>query len=548
VFQCESSGMRSVFMRLKPTNIEDIIAVISLYRPGPMDSIDSYIQNRHNPDNIRYKTPMLRQILDVTYGCMVYQEQVMQIFRSLAGYSLGRADIVRRAMSKKKHKVLEDERAFFCDGCAKNGISNEVANEIFDDMSSFASYAFNKSHAAAYAVVAYRTAYLKYYYPSEFMAALLTSVLDNSDKVAGYIDDCKRNGIKILPPNVNFSFKHFTVANDNKKSIMFGLLAIKNLGHDFIDTIIGEREKNGEFTSFYSFCKRVHGKGFNRRSVESLIKSGALDGLGSNRNEMLINLPFIIDELDDDRRRNVQGQIGFFDMINEGVSSEYVMKPTDEFRTKELLMMEKETTGLYISSHPMEQYADLSDELKCDKIGNIINAESDFNSPYVDTASVKIMGIISSITRKQTKKGESMAFINIEDVGGTIEVIVFPKLLAKYMNKINNGVAVVVGGRLSMREEENPKIILDFLETADNAKDNRSKKHGLFIRVENNQSAIYQTCLDIINNKATVGEVPLYFYFASTKQYFPCKKIAINENLIAELKGIAGEHNVIFQK
>ena len=547
VFQCESSGMRSVFMRLKPTNIEDIIAVISLYRPGPMDSIDLYIQNRHNPDNIRYKTPMLRDILDVTYGCMVYQEQVMQIFRSLADYSLGRADIVRRAMSKKKHKVLEDERTFFCDGCAKNGISNEIANEIFDEMSSFASYAFNKSHAAAYAVVAYRTAYLKYYYPSEFMAALLTSVLDSSDKVAGYIDDCKRNGIKILSPNVNFSFKHFTVANDNKKSIMFGLLAIKNLGHDFIDTIINEREKNGEFTSFYSFCKRVHGKGFNRRSVESLIKSGALDGLGNNRNEMLINLPFIIDELDDDRRRNVQGQIGFFDMMNEGTSSEYVMKSTEEFRIKELLMMEKETTGLYISSHPMEQFADLCDELKCDKIGNIINAESDFNSPYIDGASVKIMGIISSITRKQTKKGESMAFLNIEDVGGTIEVIVFPKLLAKYMNKINNGIAVVVGGRLSMREEENPKIILDFLETADNVKDNRAKKHGLFIRVESNQSPIFKTCLDTINNKATEGEVPLYFYFASTKQYFPCKKITINNSLITELKGIAGEHNVIFQ-
>ncbi len=548
VFQCESSGMRSVFMRLKPTNIEDIIAVISLYRPGPMDSIDSYIKNRHNPDNIRYKTPMLKNILDVTYGCMVYQEQVMQIFRSLAGYSLGRADIVRRAMSKKKHKVLEDERTFFCDGCAKNGISKEIANEIFDDMSSFASYAFNKSHAAAYAVVAYRTAYLKYYYPSEFMAALLTSVLDNSDKVAGYIDDCKRNGIKILPPNVNFSFKNFTVANDSKKSIMFGLLAIKNLGHDFIDTIINEREKNGEFTSFYSFCKRVHGKGFNRRSVESLIKSGALDGLGSNRNEMLTNLPFIIDELDDDRRRNVQGQIGFFDMMNEGVSSEYVMKSASEFRTKDLLMMEKETTGLYISSHPMEQYADLSDELKCDKIGNILNAENDFNSPYVDTASVKIMGIISSITRKQTKKGENMAFINVEDVGGTIEVIVFPKLLSKYMNKINNGVAVVVGGRLSMREEENPKIILDFLETADIAKDNRSKKHGLFIRVENNQSPIYKTCLDMINKNASIGEIPLYFYFASTKQYFPCKKISIDDNLITELKEIAGEQNVIFQK
>ncbi|MBO5944793.1 MAG: DNA polymerase III subunit alpha [Clostridia bacterium] len=548
VFQCESNGMRSVFMRLKPTNIEDIIAVISLYRPGPMDSIDSYIKNRHNPQNITYKTPMLRQILDVTYGCMVYQEQVMQIFRSLAGYSLGRADIVRRAMSKKKHKVLEDERAFFCDGCAKNGISNEIANEIFDDMSSFASYAFNKSHAAAYAVVAYRTAYLKYYYPSEFMAALLTSVLDNSDKVAGYIDDCKRNGIKILPPNVNFSFKHFTVSNDDKKSIMFGLLAIKNLGHDFIDTIITEREKNGNFTSFYSFCKRVHGKGFNRRSVECLIKSGALDGLGNNRNEMLINLPFIIDELDDNRRRNVQGQIGFFDMMNGETGSEYVMKSTEELRTKELLLMEKETTGLYISSHPMEQYSDLANELKCDKIGNIINAENDFNSPYIDTASVKIMGIISSVTRKQTKKGDSMAFINIEDVSGTIEVIVFPKLLSKFMNKINNGVVVLVGGRLSMREEENPKIILDFLETADIAKDNRTKRNGLFIRVENQNSTIYKKCLETISKIGTAGEVPLYFYFASTKQYLPCNKITVTDNLIEELSGIVGAQNVILQK
>ena len=548
VFQCESNGMRSVFMRLKPTNIEDIIAVISLYRPGPMDSIDSYIQNRHNPDNIRYKTPMLRDILDVTYGCMVYQEQVMQIFRSLAGYSLGRADIVRRAMSKKKHKVLEDERAFFCDGCAKNGISNAIANEIFDDMSSFASYAFNKSHAAAYAVVAYRTAYLKYYYPSEFMAALLTSVLDNSDKVAGYIDDCKRNGIKILPPNVNFSFKHFTVSNDNKKSIMFGLLAIKNLGHDFIDTIITEREKNGKFTSFYSFCKRVHGKGFNRRSVESLIKSGALDGLGNNRNEMLINLPFIIDELDDNRRRNVQGQIGFFDIMSEETSSEYVMKSTNELRTQELLLMEKETTGLYISSHPMEQYSDLARELKCDKVIDIINAENDYNSPYVDSASVKIMGIISSITRKQTKKGDSMAFLNIEDVSGTIEVIVFPKLLAKYMNKINNGVAVFVGGRLSMREEENPKIILDFLETADIAKNNRTKKNGLFIRVENQNSPVYKKCFETISKIGTAGETPLYFYFASTKQYLPCNKLTVTDNLIEELKEIAGTQNVILQK
>ncbi len=548
VFQCESSGMRSVFMRLKPTNIEDIIAVISLYRPGPMDSIDTYIKNRHNPEFIKYKTPMLQGILDVTYGCMVYQEQVMQIFRSLAGYSLGRADIVRRAMSKKKHKVLEDERTFFCEGCAKNNIPQNFANEIFDDMSSFASYAFNKSHAAAYAVVAYRTAYLKHYYPAEFMASLLTSVLDNADKVAGYIDDCKKNGISILPPNVNFSFKNFNVANQNRKKIMFGLLAIKNLGHDFIDTIITEREKNGEYTSFYSFCKRVHGKGFNRRSVESLIKSGALDNLGSNRHEMLINLPFIIDELDDNRRRNVAGQIGFFDMVGDADSSQYIMKNVEEFKTHELLLMEKETTGLYISSHPMEQYSSLATELKCDKIIDILNAESDFNSPYTDSASVKVMGIISGVTRKQTKKGEQMAFINIEDVSGTVEVIVFPKLLSKFMNKINNGAAVFVGGRLSVREEENPKIILDYFETAENIKDNRTKKQGLFIRVENENSKIYSDCLNLINKNANAGEIPLYFYFALSKKYFPCKKIAIDENLITELKKIAGEQNVILQK
>jgi DNA polymerase-3 subunit alpha len=307
VFQCESSGMRSVFMRLKPTNLEDIIAVISLYRPGPMDSIDSYIQNRHNPEYIRYKTPMLKDILDVTYGCMVYQEQVMQIFRSLAGYSLGRADIVRRAMSKKKHKVMEEERAFFCEGCQKNGIDNKIANEIFDDMSSFASYAFNKSHAAAYAVVAYRTAYLKYYYPSEFMASLLTSVLDNTTKISDYIQSCKHNDINILPPNVNISNKTFTVSEEYNKTVMFGLLAIKNLGHDYIDTIINERRLNGKFTSFYSFCKRTHGKGFNRRAVEGLIKSGALDGLGNNRQEMLLNLQDIIDDLDNSRRRNIEG-------------------------------------------------------------------------------------------------------------------------------------------------------------------------------------------------------------------------------------------------
>ena len=547
VFQCESNGMRSVFVRLKPTNLEDIIAVISLYRPGPMDSIDTYIENRHNPQRIKYKTPMLQDILNVTYGCMVYQEQVMQIFRSLAGYSLGRADIVRRAMSKKKHKVMEEERAFFCEGASKNGIEKRVANEIFDDMSSFASYAFNKSHAAAYAVVAYRTAYLKRYYPCEFMASLLTSVLDNSSKVSDYIEDCKRNGIKILAPNVNYSFKNFSADKDNN-AILFGLLAIKNLGRDFIDTIINERTANGQFDSFYSFCNRVYGKGFNRRAVESLIKCGALDKLGCNRREMLMNLPFIIDELDSSRRRNLEGQIGLFDLIGGGGESPYVIKHAEEFRTEELLAMEKETTGLYISSHPMEQYAELEQKLRCDRIVDILNSENDFDSKYADSISVKVMGIVNGITKKQTKNGETMAFVNLEGVSGSIEIVVFPKLFAKYVNIFNNGAAVLIGGRISVREEENPKLILDFADTAENVKVNQTKKIGLFIRVESEASPEYKKCLDYIQTNANNGDIPLYFYFSTSKKYFPYKKISADKSIIDGLKEIVGNSHVVLQK
>lgn len=548
IFQCESNGIRSVLMRLKPRSLEDIIAVISLYRPGPMDSIDTYIENSHNPEKALYKTPLLEDILSVTHGCMVYQEQVMQIFRTLAGYSLGRADIVRRAMSKKKHKVMEEEREFFCKGAEKNGISRDISNSIFDDMSSFASYAFNKSHAAAYAVVAYRTAYLKCYYPCEFMAALLTSVLDNATKVAMYIEDCKKNKIKILTPNVNYSMKNFTTNADGKNEILFGLLAIKNLGHDFIDTIISEREKGGLYTSFYSFCKRVYGKGFNKRAVESLIKSGALDNLGSNRHEMLVNLPFIVDELDDTRRRNLEGQIGFFDLMNGGSDSSYSMKHCDEFGTAELLSMEKETTGLYISSHPMEQYSDLAIRYKCDKIGDIINAESEYDDKYSDSASVKVMGIVSSVTKKQTKSGEQMAFLTIEDVYGSIEVIVFPKLFAKYINLLSVGTALCLGGRLSMREEENPKIILDFAESADNLRVNTAKRIGLFLRFESNECSEYKICEEYFSKNVISGDTPLYFYFKNSKKYFPRKSIFINSKITDELKSILGSDNVILQK
>lgn len=549
VFQCESAGMKNVYARLKPKSFEDIIAVISLYRPGPMDSIDTYIENSHNPDGIRYKTPMLKNILDVTYGCMVYQEQVMQVFRTLAGYSLGRADIVRRAMSKKKHTVLENERTFFCDGCAANGIDGKIANEIFDDMTSFASYAFNKSHAAAYAVVAYRTAYLKCYYPCEFMASLLTSVLDNASKVSAYIEDCKRMGVKIFAPNVNYSNKNFTADTNNGKSIVFGLLAIKNLGHDYIDTIIREREMNGPYNSFYSFCKRSYGKGFNKRAVESLIKSGALDNLGSNRREMLTNLPFIADELDNSRRRNLEGQIGFFDIVaNDGDDGAYKMKNCSEFGLQELLAMEKETTGLYISSHPMNEYSELTEKLKCDKIIDLLSDENGFDSKFGDGSSVKVMGIITGVTKKQTKNGEYMAFFTVEDVLGSVEVIVFPKIYVKFAPKLAVGTVALIGGRLSVREEESPKIILDFFETADNVKINTSKRSGLFLRLSDNKSEAYNKCVAYLKQNATEGDTPLYYYFCDSKKYFPSKKISVSEKVISDLKNIIGDKNVILQK
>lgn len=547
VFQCESSGMRNVIARLKPDSLEDIIAVIALYRPGPMDSIDTYIANRHNPQNVYYKTPLLKEILDVTYGCIVYQEQVMQIFRTLAGYSLGRADIVRRAMSKKKHKVMEEEREHFCAGCAKNNISREIANDIFDDMSSFASYAFNKSHAAAYAIVAYRTAYLKCYYPCEFMAALLTSILDNSAKVAGYIEDCKRNGIKILPPSVNESFKDFT-AEEESKSIRFGLLAIKNLGHDYIDNIISERKINGKYTSFYSFCKRTYGKSFNRRAVESLVKSGALDLLGSNRREMLTNLPFILSELDGTRRRNIEGQIEIFDLLssnNNDSSDSYTMQKMSEMDAEELLNGEKETTGLYISSHPMEQYSELALKLNCKKICDLLELTEDAGGEYT---TVKIMGIPSHITKKQTKNGETMAFVTVEDMTGSIEVIIFPKLMPPYFKYIEVGKAIFILGHISVREDEAPKVILDMAKKAAEVKSEREKRTGLFVRLPSNECNEYTKALEITEKSKINGNFNFYIYFDNTKKYFPMGKINATENLIAELKKIVGDNNVILQQ
>ena len=484
VFQFESAGMKSVLVGLKPVDIEDLIAVISLYRPGPMDSINTYIENRHHPEKTVYKTEKLRDILEVTYGCMIYQEQVMQIFRSLAGYSYGRADIVRRAMSKKKHDVMEKERKNFiygmvredgtveCDGCVKRGIPAEVANDIFDDMSSFASYAFNKSHATAYAYVAYQTAYLKCHYPCEFMAALLSSVLDNTDKVTEYTDECNRIGIKILPPNVNESYDNFTVSDGN---IRFGMLAIKNLGRSFIKNIISERNA-GRFTSFYNFCSRMHGSDFNKRAVESLIKSGALDGLGANRRQMLMAMNEIIDELDSKKRRNVEGQIGLFDSVGGESHSETALKFFDEFPQSELLAMEKSTTGLYLSGHPMAAHAELAASMGCVRIAELASSGENIHSSHKDGERTKIMGIITDVKKKITKSDTTMAFVSVEDTSGSIEVIVFPKILMENSMMLEEGRVLVFYGRLDVRDEEPSKLICEHIYTAEAAKDYFMKK------------------------------------------------------------------------
>ena len=571
VFQFESAGMRSVLSQLHPESLEDLIAVISLYRPGPMDSIPTYIENRHNPDKIKYKTPQLKNILDVTYGCMVYQEQVMQICRELAGYSYGRADIVRRAMSKKKHDVMVKEREHFvhgmvdengniiCEGAVRRGIDERVANEIFDEMMSFASYAFNKAHAAAYAYVAYQTAYLKCHYPCEFLAALLTSFLDNTGKVVQYINECSRLGIKILPPHINESLDSFAVSDGN---IHFSLLAVKNLGRGFIKRIIDERTQNGKFVDFYDFCKRMHGKDFNRRSLESLIKCGAFDGLGANRRQMFTVIDSVLEELESEKRRNVDGQLGFGDLMSqsydeEPITATFSYPELEEFKPEILLQYEKEVAGMYLSGHPMAKYRSLSENLKCAKLFHIIDEES---AKYKDNDRVVVLGLISSVKKKITKSDTTMAFLTVEDETGSTEVIVFPKTLEECRLHIREGNVVLIRGRVSMREDEDTKIVCENIgpcpderaaeKTAGpEQKPEKKKAKGLFLRFDNASSPQIEVCRRLL--AIFDGETPLYYYFADKKEYNrnPIgQNIDVNKVLLRELRKILGDSNVIYNE
>ena len=468
IFQLESAGMKNFMKELKPQSLEDVIAGISLYRPGPMDFIPQYIRGKNNPETITYDCPELVPILESTYGCIVYQEQVMQIVRVLGGYTLGRSDLLRRAMSKKKAAVMQKERQNFVYGneeegvlgCIKNGIKEEIANKIYDEMIDFAKYAFNKSHAAAYAVVAYQTAYLKYYYPVEFMAALMTSVIDNTRKVSEYIYSCRQMGIQILPPDINRGEGGFSVDGQN---IRYGLSAIKSVGKPVIDAIVSERETRGEYKSLQDFIERLSGKEVNKRTIESFIKSGALDSLGGTRKQFMMVYVRILDSVNQEKKHAMAGQLSLFDLVSEEEKSAYEihLPNVGEYDKEQLLAFEKEVLGIYVSGHPLDDYEALWRK-------NISAVTSDFMQDE-ETGAVKaedgayevLGGMIAAKTVKYTRTNQTMAFITLEDLVGTVEIVIFPKVYDRFRNLLEEDSKVFVRGRVSGEEEKDSKLICD---------------------------------------------------------------------------------------
>ncbi|MBC8631611.1 DNA polymerase III subunit alpha [[Eubacterium] tenue] len=553
VFQLESGGMRSFMKQLKPDNFEDIVAGISLYRPGPMDSIPNYINNKNNPGHVEYLHEKLKPIMEVTYGCLVYQEQVMQVVRDLGGYSYGRSDLVRRAMGKKKMDVMEKERQYFIHGkfddngeleiagCVRNGVPEEIGNKIFDDMIDFAKYAFNKSHAAAYGVLAYQTAYLKAHYPVEFMAALITSVMGNTDKVVEYIRECNNLKIDILKPDINKSFTKFSVEG---KSIRFGLAAVKNVGVNVLNNIIAERENGGEFKDFNEFCKRLDSKDSNKRIIESLIKCGAFDEMGNNRASLLLGYEKLLESISLDRKKNLVGQVSLFDgfeidaSINNDIQNMYKLPQVKELEEKEKLYLEKEVLGMYVSGHPLSQYKD-----KLKKNTTINNADlNDIKEDYVsylnlNEKEVTMGGIVINKTIRTTKRNDLMAIIELEDLYGVIEVIVFPQVLQKYNTIIQEDKTIYIKGRLSIKEDENAKLIArDIIDMNESI---NQEKPTLYLKINSIENK------DLVNDLISVvtkykGDNDIYIYAENIKQMYKWNhiKVNINENLINELQNI----------
>ena len=553
IFQFESQGMTNFMKELKPDCLEDIIAGVSLYRPGPMDQIPRYIANKKDMEHAVYTHDSLKPILAVTYGCMVYQEQVMKIVTDLAGYSLGRSDLVRRAMGKKKLDVMAKEREIFVNGkldengnveipgCVRNGIDEVSANKIFDEMSEFAKYAFNKSHAACYAVVAYQTAYLKTYYPAEFMAAMLNSFLGNLDKIPIYVDECRKIGVEILKPDINKSFTKFTVEGNK---IRFGLGSIKNVGIAAVDSITSERSKNGDFVDFGDFCERIYGESVNKKCIESLIKAGAFDIFGKTRSTLIASFETILDTVGYSKSKGNENQVSMFDLYTDDdalqkIKYEYIELP--EYDYKEFLSIEKEMLGIYISGHPLEKYKKLISE-KTDFNSLIVqkfyNQENDDGEDIIeDNKMVKIAGIITAVKKKYTKNNKIMAFVTIEDLYGTLEMVVFDSVYSRFSNLLYDENIIFVNARVSVRSNQDLSIVVNSISELDNEKDK-------VIDIEVYKlSDVQKTNLRkwIVENRKVDGNVEVFVLNSAEQEHLSCGKVFINNNSFNKFKDIVDE-------
>ena len=548
VFQLESAGMKNFMKELKPQSLEDVIAGISLYRPGPMDFIPAYIKGKDHPESITYDCAELEPILAPTYGCIVYQEQVMQIVRDLAGYTWGRSDLVRRAMSKKKGKVMEQERKNFVygnpeenvPGCIARGIDEKVANKIYDNMIDFAKYAFNKSHAAAYAVVAYQTAYLKYYYPVEFMAALMTSVLDNTSKVSEYIYTCRQMGIAILPPDINEGEGGFSVSG---QAIRYGLSAIKSIGRPMIDAIVEERKIRGPFTTLKDFITRLSGREVNKRTIENFIKAGALDGLEGNRRQKMMIYGSLLDALNQEKKTTMAGQMTLFDIAPEEDKAEYEIKlPNVEEYDKEVLLgFEKEVLGIYISGHPLEEYMERLKKNTNAVTTDFVLDEETGTLKVSDGAKVRIGGMITDKVIKYTKSNKAMAFITLEDLVGTVEIIIFPKDYERYAKYLENDAKVFVEGRVTAEEDRNGKLICEKIISFDEVKRELWLQFPSKSDFEEKEGALYGKMMDADGSEHVV------IYLAAEKQMKRLpenRNVAITKELLEDLGNFLGKDNV----
>ncbi len=556
VFQLESAGMTGVCVGMKADSIEDITAIVALYRPGPMDSIPKFIENKLNHKKVTYKCPELEPILKVTYGCIVYQEQVIEIFRQLGGYTMGQADNIRRAISKKKMNVIEAERKVFVygdkekgiAGCVAKGISESVAQSLYDEIVAFANYAFNKAHAVCYAVVAYQTAYLKCHYPHQYMAALMTSVLGDATKIAGYIAECKDLGIATLPPDVNHSLDSFAVEGD---AIRFGLGAVKNVGRGLIRSMVAKREADGPFQSLEDFIQRM-GDELNKRAVENFIKCGAMDCFGYHRSELLAVYENMMDSIASSRKRNIEGQMNLFAMLQDTDDAVEIPIPRlAEMSKADLMLMEKETTGIYLSGHPMDDYRHLLKGTYVVPIGQLMDEESTFQDEQI----VSIAGVVQSIKMKTTRNNSMMAYVTLEDDTASIEMLAFSNVLSQYGNYIRENVPVVIVGRLSMRDDKEPQIVINrACPMSDYTEQNRlmeqmsgpsvQKEGTLYLRLPTEEGMLFGKIRAILG--MFPGESPVVVYFADTKQRRG-SRCSLDSRMIPELERVLGKENVVIK-